>query len=166
MRNIRSIRFLMIILIAMFITSGCSTDDTDQTPISFLFHDYALNAEQNELELFTLVNNHRDSIGINTLGFDKNLHDITVNRNISMINKGFISHDGIFEIRDKIRLIGLITVYENLSFGYSSVVSAYNALTTSPGHLKNIEDPRFRYTAISVLFDENGKMYIVQLFVY
>lgn len=55
---------------------------------------------------------------------------------------------------------------ENLANGYSTAVGAFNGFWNSPGHKKNLLNPRYQTIGVGFTTDENGRGYWAMLFTY
>lgn len=158
--------FIMITIILALVVCGCSREEAEtDTPISFLFHDFYSETKPEEQLMVDLVNITRRELGLNDLLVDKEIYYIATDRNIDMVIQGYIDHAGIFGVKAELVIIGLSKVGENLGFGYTSVESAYAAFLRSDGHFQIIIRENYKYVSISILYDSEGRMYIVQLFV-
>lgn len=153
---------------------GYPIDTLTETEIDIL-EDYALHMlstfrlhgpriSERELNIHKLVNERRQLEGLVLLEFNEFISGLAREHSHqqSLLNKPFIkglgiSHEGFDERAEKIfSTLGASLVGENVAMGYASSVSAVEAWMNSPGHKRNILDPKFRRTGIgSTGFFEN-----------
>jgi uncharacterized protein YkwD len=119
-----------------------------------------------EQEIYELVNNHRDSIGLPTLVIDSFIVEEARNHSINMA-KGItpFGHDGFNERAGRIfSELGGEEVGENVVEGnYPDAWSYVNSWLNSPSHKENIEKD-YNYTGIGVAKADNNHNYCTQIF--
>tara|TARA_R110000868_G_scaffold124959_4_gene330117 strand:+ start:51413 stop:51934 length:522 start_codon:yes stop_codon:yes gene_type:complete len=121
-------------------------------------------ATSNESELFQIINNHRISIGKNSLEFNSDTYLAAEEHNDYMIAMGEISHDNFSNRAAKLaRITKAKIVSENVAKDFSTNESAFKAWLESPIHRKNIEG-NFTHSAIKIKQDANGIFYFTQIF--
>lgn len=113
--------------------------------------------ETSEKELFNLVNNERQKLGIEKLTLDPKITQVSRNyANYLWTNHyfGHISLDGK-DVGDRLKLAGIKyeIAGENLALA-PTVITAHNGLMASEGHRDNILDTRFNKIGIGVV--DNG----------
>lgn len=117
-----------------------------------------------EVQLFGLINNHRESINLQSFTFEDNTYIQASKHTDYMISKGHTSHakfgERAKEIADK---TGAKQVAENVAKDYPTIQRAIEAWLKSPGHKKNIEG-NYTHSAISTKEDANGNKYFTQIF--
>lgn len=119
-----------------------------------------------EVEILTLINNYRLSIGLNALKKIDYVSSISEKHNQYMITKKEISHDD-FSVRAKtiISTIGAQMVGENLAYNYKTPKAALDAWLKSPDHKVNL-DGDYSHCGIAVSIDSaTGKTYYTNIFV-
>jgi uncharacterized protein YkwD len=117
-------------------------------------------------ELFRLVNEERERLGLHALaGFEK-LDEISSVR-------AFEAADTFSHTRPNGESCGTIfgefglsyeAAGENLSFGFISPKRLFDAWMASPSHRENIVNPGFAFAGIGYEAGEDGKMYCSLLF--
>jgi len=161
MRRITSL--LIVFCIAISLTS-CSTDTMDET-----FEDSSVlvipDAKPIEIEILELINQHRISLGLNTL---ENLNIIkgqAFSHTDYMVNINEVNHDNFYSRKNYlVNNANALKVSENVAYGFSSASSVVNAWLNSDGHKRTIEGD-FTDFDISAELDENNKWYFTNIFV-
>ena len=98
-----------------------------------------------EERLLTLVNDYRVGLGLSPLQDDPALAAIARAHSSQMAARGQISHEG-FERRH--RQAGGQVCLENLAAGYRRVDPLLASWQLSPGHDRNLRDPRVSHAGI------------------
>jgi uncharacterized protein YkwD len=158
-----TLKVLPIVLLSLFLYS-CDSDE-DGIYMETL-QDAPLNYTPMEYEILTLVNQHRESLGLSILEILNYISIEAIDHNNYMIDKGEASHDN-FPIRCKslIDNIEAQKVGENVAYGYSNAKSVVSAWMHSEGHRHNIENEEYTHFGISAMVDNEGKMYFTNIFV-
>jgi len=119
-----------------------------------------------EQEIYELVNDHRDSIGLPALVLDSFIVEEARNHSLNMA-KGItpFGHDGFNERAGRIfSELGGEVVGENVAKGnYPDAWSYVNSWLNSPSHKENIEKD-YNYTGIGVAKADNNYNYCTQIF--
>lgn len=149
----------IVLLIILFVTNSCSKEPLERSnPITIA------NSTQVEQELLGIVNNHRISLGYNSLSFSSVAYEYANSHTDYMITKGSISHDNFSARASNIAAeVNALEVSENVAKDYASAVEAFQNWISSSAHRKSIEG-NFTHTAVSVKKDTNGNFYFTQLF--
>ena len=152
-------------LAIVFTMVSCSSDSSEGSSTdNKLVTSY--NYNDSELRLITLINNHRQSIGLNTLEVINHISYKSQEHNIYMIDSKVVNHD-YFQQRanNLIEVLGATRVAENIAYNYQTPESAMSAWLNSPDHKANIEGD-FTHLGISVTVDETtGKKYYTNMFI-
>jgi uncharacterized protein YkwD len=151
-------------LAIVFTMVSCSSDSsegnsTDNKVVT------SYNYNEVELKLVTLVNNHRASMGLNTLEVINHISFKSEEHNIYMIDNKVVNHD-YFQQRSNnlVQVLGADRVGENIAYNYQTAESAMAAWLNSPAHKANIEGD-YTHLGISVSVDETtGKKYYTNMF--
>ncbi|MBM1104937.1 CAP domain-containing protein [Aurantibacter crassamenti] len=155
------LQHLMLVLFVC-LGSSCSKESLENTNSSDL--PIAKNNIVVEEELLDVVNNHRLSIGVNTLEFSEEAYVEANAHNDYMISKGNLSHDNFSSRASKIAaVIDVEYVAENVAKNFDTAAGAYENWLGSASHKKTMEG-EFTHTAVSVKSDASGKLYFTQLF--
>ncbi len=157
MRKAVFIRTLLVTGIIFMMS--CSTENLSETEQINIVNDTKL-----EAQIMTLVNSHRESLGLTILNFNEVAYTYANNHNEYMISKGNISHDNFNTRASKISSeANAKEVGENVAKDYLSAQDVFNGWINSTAHKENIEND-FTHSAISVKEDSNGNLYFIQIF--
>ena len=134
-----------------------STDSTVSDKVSY---------SEMELQILTLVNNHRKSLNLSklqTLNIISNVADSHTNY---MINVGEISHDNFPErVQNLINNAAAKKVGENVAYGYGTAQGVLNGWLNSEAHRKIIENPNYTHFGISTDSNSEGRNFFTQIFI-
>jgi uncharacterized protein YkwD len=124
------------------------------------------NYNDTELKLVTLINNYRQSIGLNTLEVINHISFKSEEHNIYMIDNKVVNHDYFQQRSDNlVEVLGAKRVGENIAYNYQTAESAMSAWLNSPSHKANIEGD-YTHLGISVTIDvATGKKYYTNMFI-
>lgn len=124
----------------------------------------AENNVQLEQELLGVVNDHRVSLGLNTLEFNEVAYKYANAHTDYMIAKGSLSHDNFSARASNIYAeVEAELVAENVAKEYVTASEAFEGWYLSASHKKTMEG-QFTHTAVSVKKDADGVFYFTQLF--
>lgn len=115
----------------------------------------------------TLVNNHRDSLGLNPLVFDPDLSALATTHSKNMADKTTpFGHSGFSDRCSKAReLMGLGNLCgEIVATGQSSAESVFAAWMGSSGHRAKIEEARYTHTGFGYFKNAQGEYYWSEIF--
>ena len=152
-------------LAIVFTMVSCSSDSSEASSTdNKLVTSY--NYNESELKLITLVNNYRQSIGLNALEVINHISYKSQEHNIYMIDNKVVNHDYFQQRADNlVSVLGASNVAENIAYNYQTPESAMSAWLNSPNHKVNIEGD-FTHFGISVTIDETtGKKYYTNMFI-
>ena len=154
-------------MVLFAIVTSCSKDDVPTTEEANYAIDLNLAQETDWVfadQVLDLVNQHRTSIGLETLKRDRQYASAySVEHTKYMINKEKISHDN-FGVRSKaLKDRGAETVGENVAYGYTNAEELVNAWLNSTSHRNIIEGP-YNYSGFGILKNNKGQYYFTQLF--
>lgn len=164
MRTI-TLKLTCAILLSVFITS-CASDE-DGFYEEAIFEEVDISYSVMEYQIISLVNQHREELGLNPLNIISVASLEAESHTDYMIGVGAPSHDN-FAVRHK----NLVTkaqaraVAENVAYGFSSAEAVVNAWIRSPGHKANIENASFTDLGISTKKNEDGRNYFTNIFIH
>lgn len=150
-------------LALVFTMVSCSSDATEFSDDTTVVTDYAYN--DTELRLTDLINDYRESKGLNRLELVNHIAFKSSEHNDYMIEKNVVNHD-YFPQRSEniIHVLGAVTVNENIAYNFNTPEAALHAWLNSAGHKANIEGD-FTHFGLSVRVDpETGKKYYTNIF--
>lgn len=152
-------------LAAMFLLASCSTDETSEPAVdSRLVETY--DYDNSEIELASLINEYRQSIGLNSLETVAHVSYKSEEHNTYMIDNGVVNHDFFSERAANIKqVLGAVNVSENVAYNYITPEGALHAWLQSPSHKATIEG-NFTHFGVSVSVDpETGRKYYTNIFI-
>jgi hypothetical protein len=136
-----------------------------------------------ELELYRLTDNHRFKLGLIPLLTEVQHHIGATARTTYGIDnnrKTKFNHAGLKVVREYLQRLGVKDVGENTAYGYGSMKGAFGRIEIknskgeviqkasgwigSPSHRRNLENPNWKWTGISVQEDSEGRKYYSQIF--
>jgi uncharacterized protein YkwD len=152
-------------LALVFTMVSCSSSDATEPMVgdAKLIENYDYN--QNELKLADLINQYRESIGLNRLELINHISYKSEEHNEYMIENNVVNHDYFQERSDNIiHVLGAERVNENVAYNYITPEAALYAWLNSPAHKANIEGD-FTHFGISVTENpDNGRKYYTNIF--
>ncbi|MFZ4670595.1 MAG: CAP domain-containing protein [Flavobacterium sp.] len=155
---------VLLSLAIVFTMVSCSSDSSDGTSTDKkVVTNY--NYNETELKLITLINNYRQTIGLNTLEVINHISFKSEEHNIYMIEHNLVNHDYFQERSDNLILVlGAERVGENIAYNYKTAENAFSAWMDSPGHRANIEGD-YTHFGLAVTTDaQTGKKYYTNMF--
>lgn len=155
--KMRSLYAIPVLLVFLF---SCTAEPLqDETIIP-----EAENNVQLEQELLTVVNDHRNSLGLNQLEFSVVAYKYANKHTDYMISKGSLSHDNFSARASSINSeVTVQMVAENVAKDYDTAMEAFEGWYNSSSHKKTMEGD-FTHTAVSVKKNVQGEFYFTQLF--
>ena len=155
---------VLLSLAIVFTMVSCSSDSSDGTSTDkkVVTNEYY---NETELKLITLINNYRQTIGLNTLEVINHISFKSEEHNIYMIEHNLVNHDYFQERSDNLILVlGAERVGENIAYNYKTAENAFSAWMDSPGHRANIEGD-YTHFGLAVTTDaQTGKKYYTNMF--
>ena len=151
-------------LAIVFTMVSCSSDSEGTSADKQVVTTY--NYNETELRLVTLINDYRQSIGLNTLQVSNHISYKSEEHNYYMIEKNVFNHDYFQQRSDNlIRVLGAERVGENIAYNYQTPESAFAAWLNSPAHKANIEGD-YTHFGISVTTNpDTGRKYYTNMFI-
>ena len=151
-------QFVALVLFVCTIVS-CSKESIENTSII-----ESENATLVELELLSVVNDHRISLGQPELKFSAVAYEYANEHNNYMISIGSINHHNFSSRASKISSkVSAEFVAENVAKDYDNATEAFQGWLNSSSHKKTMEGD-FSHTAVSVKINAGGKYYFTQIF--
>lgn len=124
------------------------------------------NYNETESKLIVLINDYRQSKGLNPLTVINHISYKSEEHNYYMIDNNVVNHDYFQQRSDNlVRVLGAEKVGENIAYNYQTAESAMSAWLNSPSHKANIEGD-YTHLGISVTINpDNGKKYYTNMFI-
>lgn len=126
-----------------------------------------INPEGIEKDILYYINQHRKSMGLNSLSMLKEASTEAIQHSVDMAKRktGF-GHEG-FEKRVKHiaeKTGAYAAAAENVAYGKLNAQQVVEGWLNSPGHRKNIEGD-FTFTGVGTATDRDGVTYFTQIFI-
>ena len=122
------------------------------------------NVTEVERKLLNTVNEHRLSLGKNSLKFNSVAYLKANIHTDYMIAKGNLNHDNFTSRASAISAeVNAEFVAENVAKDYTTATGAFEGWLNSVNHKRTMED-NFTHTAVSVKKDVDGTLYFTQIF--
>ncbi|OIQ40563.1 MAG: hypothetical protein BM563_02445 [Bacteroidetes bacterium MedPE-SWsnd-G1] len=153
-------------LFSMLFISCTQDEDGIYEEESLTLKDVSVSYTVMEYQIFSLVNEHRESIGLEKLNIINLISAEAEDHTDYMIQTGIPSHDN-FPIRHQnlVKNVKAKKVGENVAYGYSSAEAVVKAWIKSDGHRQNIENPNFTDFGISTKKNKEGRNYFTHIFI-
>ncbi|GAA4973500.1 CAP domain-containing protein [Algibacter aquimarinus] len=155
----------LLALFVVFAFTSCTTDSIDEKAQALELKVTTPKTKTIEVEILELINNHRLSMGLNSLS------DMTVVKSVAfthtdyMVDNNEVSHTNFFMRSEYLKSnAGAKRVSENVAYGYSSAESVVRAWLKSEGHKANIEGDYTNFD-VSAEKNEEGKWYYTNIFI-
>lgn len=150
-----------ILVLFVCIIGSCTTEPVNNADTTII---EAENVEAIEGALLIIVNNHRNSMGYNSLNFSEVAYEYANLHTDYMISIGSINHDNFSSRASSMSSkVSAEYVAENVAKNYATASGAFDNWLSSSAHRKTMEG-EFTHTGISVKKDANGNLYFTQLF--
>lgn len=156
---------LLLLLVFIGLTSfSCSTDNVEDN-VEAITVSEAPQTKQIEIEILELINDHRISLGLNSLTSLSDVKATAHSHTNYMIDTGDLSHSNFQQRKTYlINNVGATKVGENVAYAYSSAQSVVNAWINSSSH-KEIMEGDYTNFDISAEKDEQGRWYYTNIFI-
>ncbi len=148
---------IMLFMMSAILPWSCSEDETQDIPF----------ASGVEVEILSLINAHRQDLGLNSLESNALMNEEARKHsyNMSIGNVPF-GHQGFEERVEVIQSeLGGNGFAENVAKDYPDAESVVEAWLESNGHKRNIEGEKYNLSGLGVVQDENGMLYFTQIFI-
>ncbi|MBO6532180.1 MAG: CAP domain-containing protein [Muricauda sp.] len=160
----------LLIVGLVLLLAGCSKSSTEEleqlyTEASIGNDKVSVDPIKTEEELLDLVNEYRNSIGLEALITSEPAYKYAEDHNNYMISKNSLSHDNFEERAASIAAeTNAQKISENVARFYASAEKTMDAWVASASH-KQALDGDFTHTALSVQLDKDGRPYYTQIFI-
>jgi len=157
-------KIVLLVLVSFSIVS-CSKEDVSETPVETVSANVTYNYMADEVQVLDLINNYRQSIGLNRLERIDFVSVKSEEHTNYMVSTGSMNHNFFQDRYESIMTtLGAKNVSENLACNYNTAQSVLNAWLNSPGHKANIEGD-FTHFGISIRANAQGVKYYTNIFV-
>ncbi|MBP0902297.1 CAP domain-containing protein [Mariniflexile gromovii] len=154
----------LLALLAIF-SFSCTEDSLDEKADAIELNFTDPETKTIEVEILELINNHRESMGLNVLSDMIVVKKVAFTHTDYMVDNNQISHANFYKRSDYLKAnAGAIKVSENVAYGYSSAESVVKAWLKSEGHRANIEGD---FTSFDLAAEQNseGKWFYTNIFI-
>ncbi len=157
--------YQLVAFIFIATLASCSTSSIEEeNELYVMTESKAIMISENETELLAVINEYRNSIGLNTLIMDATIYNVAREHNLFMIEDDGISHTNFSLRADQVKSnTRARNVSENVARFFQSNTGVLNGWLNSPSHKATLEG-NFTHTVISITEDSNGAKYYTQLF--
>lgn len=157
----------LAVLTMLVVFASCSKDEIDENNVVNQEIDLSIvikNDVQMSQDILDLVNDHRQTLGLNPLIMDQAYASAyAVDHTDYMIELSQINHDN-FHVRSKaLKDRGAIRVGENVAFGYDTAEGVVLAWLNSPSHREIIEGD-YTHSGFGVFKNDKDRYFFTQLF--
>lgn len=158
---------IAILIVMSFILVNCGSASNEDKPSEQIRRELASDSlSTDEKIMFDLINLHRKSKGfLELLIHDEGNVQSREHTNYMAFTRRGLTHKGFKKRVQRVRELEIRSVTrsgENIAYN-STIERAHKALLKSSGHRKNIEGD-FTHIGLGVDTDENGRLYVTQLF--
>lgn len=152
----------------LFVLNQCSTASPEEeegyTEAQLANEKVTIDPVSLEDEIVDLVNQHRNSIGLNPLQDNSVSYKYAEEHNDYMISKNKLSHDNFESRASKIAEEShAVSVSENVARYYTTAKLTVDAWLNSTSHKEAMEGD-YTHTTLSVQLDKEGRPYFTQIF--
>jgi len=155
----------LVVLLAVFTLFSCSTDSFDDNVDALEISLVDTQTKAIELEILDLINEHRLSLGLNSLEDMSIVKSVAYSHTDYMVDNDIVSHDNFYTRSDYLKSnIGAKKVSENVAYGYGTAQGVVNAWIKSESHKANLEGD---YTNFDISAEKNadGRWYYTNIFI-
>ncbi|MEC8831959.1 MAG: CAP domain-containing protein [Bacteroidota bacterium] len=167
MKKYSGVTLVMVFLLLFARCSKSSSEELDQlyTEANTGNEKITVDPIKMEEDLLLLVNEHRSSLGLNTLVKSTSAYKYAEEHNDYMISKNKLSHDNFENRAAKIAdEMNALLISENVARYYTSAEVTIDAWINSASHREAMEGD-FSHTTLSVQLDKDGRPYFTQIFI-
>ena len=155
----------LVVLLAVFTLFSCSTESFDDNVDALEISLVDTQTKAIELEILDLINEHRLSLGLNSLEDMSIVKSVAYSHTDYMVDNDIVSHDNFYTRSDYLKSnIGAKKVSENVAYGYGTAQGVVNAWIKSESHKANLEGD---YTNFDISAEKNadGRWYYTNIFI-
>lgn len=161
------ITLFSVIAFGLFSVSCSPEEDvTAIEPVNTELSNKPANLSSLELEILDLINQHRSTLGLNTLEQLNVISNVADTHTSYMIENDQVSHDN-FNQR-----VALLTsnanaknVGENVAYGFHSAQGVVSGWLNSEAHRAIIENSEYTHFGIAIEKNTSGRNYFTQIFI-
>lgn len=159
--------FRILVSVSLVLTLiSCTSTTPEENLTTSKAAEIKYNYSEDEIELARVINEYRESIGLNKLELANYVSLKSEEHDEYMIQTNTASHAGFPERAEDItNALGAKRVNENVAYNFDTAKSALGAWLASPSHKANIEGD-FTHFGIAVkVSPTTGKKYYTNIFI-
>lgn len=119
-----------------------------------------------ELEILDLVNEHRESMGLQALGSLNIISSVALSHTAYMVEVDQVNHDHFPQRQENLaQKANAKSVGENVAYGFNSSKGVVDAWLKSEAHRAIIENSNYTHFGISTEKNIDGRNYFTQIFI-
>src|SRR3989344_5665878 len=122
-------------------------------------------ADITKIDLVTLLNENRQSLGLGTLKESETLNQVAMEKALDMVKNGYFSHESPSGLTPWFwfKKVGYIYKYagENLAVGFADSKTVYDAWFNSPSHKANLLNANYTEVGTAVVTGFQGNAILV-----
>ncbi len=167
MKKFSGTTLVMLLLLVISSCSKSSTEELEQlyTETNLGNEKVTIDPVQMEEDLVLLINQHRNSLGLNTLANSAPAYKYAKEHTGYMIAHNILSHDNFDSRATQVaEETNAISVSENVARYYISAEKTLEAWVESDSHREAMEGD-FTHTTLSIQLDKDGRPYFTQIFI-
>ena len=155
---------LVIVALLFSVFTSCTKED-DGIYFSEI-EEVKIEYSEMELEILDLVNNHRVSLGLQSLESLNIISSVALSHTEYMVETDQVNHDGFPQRHENLVLkANAKSVGENVAYGFNSSTGVMNAWLNSVEHKAIIENENYTHFGISIEKNNEGRNYFTQMFI-
>ena len=156
---------LPILALLAVLCYSCTTDGVEDNVDKIELSLITPETKTIEIQILELINDHRLSLGLNTLSDMTVVKSVAFSHTDYMVINNEVSHANFYVRSDYLKAnAGASRVSENVAYGYSSAQSVVNAWLKSDAHRAVIEGD-FTNFDIAAEVNSEGKWYYTNIFI-
>jgi uncharacterized protein YkwD len=166
MKKITLRLFVALVMSTLLLSCSAEDDGIFIGSESSVVKDITLTYSTFEYQVLDLVNDYRETQGLNKLPILNLISREAKGHTDYMIETGEINHNNFStRSRNLIENASAKIVAENVAYGFGTAQGVVNAWIESDGHRKNIENDSFTDFGISTKRDDQGRYYYTHIFI-
>lgn len=154
----------LVLLLFFSSLTSCTSESIDDAD-SLIIPEETLVAKDIEVEILSLINQHRSNLGLSSLDDMSIIKSVAFSHTDYMVDVNQVSHANFYTRSAYLKEnAGAQTVTENVAYGYSSAEAVVNAWLRSDSHKENLEGD-FTNFDVSAETNADGRWYFTNIFI-
>jgi uncharacterized protein YkwD len=156
----------IILLFALVCTVLTSCTSGEEGVYFNEINDVKVEYSKMELEILDLINEHRQSLSMQTLDELDIISSVALSHSAYMVEVDEVNHDGFPQRQENlVEKANATSVGENVAYGFQSAAGVVNAWLNSADHKAIIENESYTHFGISIEQNSEGRNYFTQIFI-